>query len=94
MYTRCYINICIFNSNDFGVHFKAILLFLVLLNALIMTELSVCTGNSALVYLVNPQHACAKVIVVTLFVCLSVADLEDGGLLALQRDMNLKSTMM
>ena len=26
------------------------------------------------------------------FVCLSVADLEDGGLLALQRDTNLKST--
>ena len=29
--------------------------------------------------------------VVCLSVCLSVADLEDGGLLALQRDMNLKS---
>ena len=35
---------------------------------------------------------CLRVIVVTLSVCpvcLSVADLEDGELLALQRDMNL-----
>ena len=35
-----------------------------------------------------------RIIVVTLFVCLSVclsvADLEDGGVLALQRDTNLK----
>ena len=28
------------------------------------------------------------------FVCLSVADLKDGGLLALQRDTNLKSTTL
>ena len=39
-----------------------------------------------------------RVIVVTLFVCLfvclSVADLEDGGLLELQRDMNFKSMMI
>ena len=35
-----------------------------------------------------------RVIVVTLSVYLSVADLKDGRLLALQRDTNLKSTMM
>ena len=79
-------NICIFNSNDFGVHFKAILLLLVLLNALIMTELSVCTGSSVSMRALEGYSSH--------FVCLSVADLEDGGLLALQRDMNLKSTTM
>ena len=33
-----------------------------------------------------------RVIVVTLFVCLSVANLEDGRLLVLQRGMNLNWT--
>ena len=39
-----------------------------------------------------------RVIVISLFVsfsvCLSVADLEDGGLIALQRDMNLNWMMI
>ena len=62
----------IFNSIDFYVYFKTILLFLVLLNALITTELSVCTGNSALVVsLTLSVHALEGYS--SHFVCLSVS---------------------
>ena len=46
-----------------------------------------------LLWFINPQGTCTRGLhFVCLSVCLSVADLDDGGLLALQRDMNLNST--
>ena len=37
----------------------------------------------------NPQRACTRVIVVSLFVCLSTSDLEDGGVFMFETGINV-----
>ena len=38
---------------------------------------------------INPQRACARVTVVSLFVCLSTSDFEDGGVFMFETGINV-----